>query len=59
MFASSQASSISVYPNLVENMLNVELNRDVRNGTLALFDLNGKASPAGRPSSTFNRSAKG
>ncbi|GHT35646.1 hypothetical protein AGMMS49574_25490 [Bacteroidia bacterium] len=24
-------------------MLNVELNRDVRNGTLALFDLNGKA----------------
>ncbi|GHV52681.1 T9SS C-terminal target domain-containing protein [Bacteroidia bacterium] len=40
---SPQASGLSAYPNPVENMLNVELNRDVRNGTLALFDLNGKA----------------
>ncbi|GHV48641.1 hypothetical protein FACS1894181_04970 [Bacteroidia bacterium] len=39
----AQSSGLSVYPNPVENMLNVELNRDVRNGTLALFDLNGKA----------------
>jgi hypothetical protein len=39
---SAQASGLSVYPNPVENGLNVELNRDVRNATLALFDLNGK-----------------
>ncbi|GHV49053.1 hypothetical protein FACS1894181_06750 [Bacteroidia bacterium] len=39
----AQSSGLSVYPNPVGNVLNVELNRDVRNGTLALFDLNGKA----------------
>jgi hypothetical protein len=39
---SAQASGISVYPNPVENLLTVVLDRDVREGTLALFDLNGK-----------------
>jgi hypothetical protein len=39
----AQSGGISVYPNPVENVLNVETDREVRNATLSLFDMNGKA----------------
>jgi uncharacterized repeat protein (TIGR02543 family) len=39
---SAQASGISVYPNPVENFLNVELDHEVRGGTLAVFNMSGK-----------------
>ena len=37
------ASSLKVYPNPTANTLHVEMEREVNNGTLTLFDLNGKA----------------
>ena len=37
------ASPLKVYPNPTNNTLQVEMEREVNNGTLTLFDLNGKA----------------
>jgi len=39
---SAPSSGISVYPNPVEHILNVVSDREIRNGTLALFDMTGK-----------------
>ncbi|MDR3338703.1 MAG: T9SS type A sorting domain-containing protein [Candidatus Symbiothrix sp.] len=39
---SAQLSGISIYPNPIENTLHVIADREIRNGTLTLFDMTGK-----------------
>ena len=39
----SAAADIQVYPNPANGTLNVQLEKRVNNGTLTLFDMNGKA----------------